>query len=72
MADGCEQLVLDLFGEQLAGRLADRLADRRQRPAGDGAARLLVALAKQGLDPDAVRPAALLALELDDDARRPE
>jgi hypothetical protein len=34
-----------------------------------GAARLLKRLVKRGLDPDALRPAAALALELDQAAR---
>ncbi len=49
--------------------LVDQLVDRRKRPRA-GAARLLVALVKHGLDEDALRPAAALSVALDDAARR--
>ena len=49
--------------------IADQLADRRRLPA-SGAERLLVELVKRGLAEQALRPAAALALALDDQARR--
>jgi hypothetical protein len=51
--------------------IEDSLHDRRRRPA-DGAGRLLVALARQGLDRRAYRSAAALAIELDRQSMRQE
>lgn len=65
-----DQLILDLLAIADDETLAGQLADHRDRPVGDGAARLLVAIVRGGLDPTAIRPAAALALELDDGARR--
>ena len=62
-----EQLQLDL--EAACTRLRDQLVDHRRRPV-DGPARLMVALARRGLDPGAVRSAARLVLELDAKAAR--
>jgi hypothetical protein len=64
-----DQLVLDLLAIADDEPLADQLVDRRKRPRA-GAARLLVALVRQGLDEKALRPAAALSVVLDDQARR--